>query len=181
MTTIMPVRSTPFSFVSSAACATALVSALAIATAALAGDWIVDASVGCRVWNPHPGPDETIRWSGACANGYAQGRGAAQWFRSNLPFESDEGEWREGRQIGYGTQVWPTGRYEGELLDGEPHGTGVLTLQGARYDGAFRNGRPNGAGTLSQGDVVYAGTWTDGCFRDGNRRAAFGVPLSSCR
>jgi hypothetical protein len=149
--------------------------------AARAGDWMADASVGCRVWNPHPQPNETIRWSGACANGYAQGRGAAQWFRNTLPFESDEGEWREGRQTGFGTQVWPTGRYEGEIADGEPHGKGVLTLQGARFDGAFRNGRPNGPGALTNGSDVYSGTWTDGCFRSGSRRAAFGVALSSCR
>jgi len=95
------------------------------------GGWIFDTAAGCKVWNPHPQPNETIRWSGACANGMAQGRGAAQWFRGNLPFESDGGEWREGRQAGYGTQVWPTGRYDGELVDGEPNGHG--TLIGVRF------------------------------------------------
>jgi hypothetical protein len=159
---------------------TTMCGATMLANAASAGDWIADTSVGCRVWNPHPQARETIHWSGACANGYAHGRGAAQWFRDNLPFESDEGEWREGRQTGYGTQVWPTGRYEGELLDGEPHGTGTLTLLGVRYEGAFRNGKPNGAGTLTQGNNVYSGSWTNGCFRDSTKRAAFGVPPSSC-
>jgi len=109
-----------------------------------AGDWIADTSVGCRVWNPHPQSNETIRWSGARANGLAQGRGAAQWFRDNLPFETDEGEWSAGRQIGYGTQVWPSGRYDGELADGEPHGRGVLIVPGVRYEGEFRNGKPDG-------------------------------------
>ena len=146
-----------------------------------AGDWITDAGAGCRVWNPHPEPNETLRWLGACANGFAQGRGAAQWFRNNLPFESDEGEWREGRQTGYGTQVWPSGRYEGELVDAEPNGHGVLTLGKARFEGEFRAGKPNGIGTLSNGSAVYSGAWTDGCFRDGTRRAAFGAPPSSCR
>jgi hypothetical protein len=108
------------------------------------GGWIFDTAAGCKVWNPHPQPNETIRWSGACANGMAQGRGAAQWFRGNLPFESDEGEWREGRQAGYGTQVWPTGRYDGELVDGEPNGRGTLIVQGLRYEGELRNGKPNG-------------------------------------
>jgi hypothetical protein len=50
-----------------------------------------------------------MRWSGACVNGLARGRGAAQWFRGNLPFDI-EGEWRDRRQTGFGSQVWPTGR-----------------------------------------------------------------------
>jgi len=144
------------------------------------GGWISDAKAGCRVWNPHPQPDESMRWSGACSNGLAQGRGAAQWFRNNLPFETDEGEWRTGRQAGYGTQIWPTGRYEGELLDGEPHGHGTMIVQGVRYEGDFRNGRPNGAGTLTNGTGTFRGTWTDGCLHDGSRKASFGVPLSTC-
>jgi len=162
------------------AAALAFVVAGSNAAPAQTGGWIADASVGCQVWNPHPQPGETIRWSGACANGFAQGRGAAQWFRDNLPFEADEGEWRAGRQTGYGTQVWPSGRYDGELVDGEPHGRGVLILQSVRYEGEFRNGKPNGAGTLTRGSDTFRGTWTDGCFREGTRKASFGVPLSAC-
>jgi len=89
--------------------ATTLAAFLAGVAAAPAGGWIADASAGCQIWNPHPQPSETIRWSGACPNGYAHGRGAAQWFKNNLPFETDEGEWRAGRQTGYGTQAWPSG------------------------------------------------------------------------
>jgi MORN repeat len=162
------------------AAAVAFLVAGAIAASAQSGAWIADASVGCQVWNPHPQPNETIRWSGACANGFAHGRGAAQWFRNSLPFETDEGEWRSGRQTGYGTQVWPSGRYDGELVDGEPNGRGVLILQSVRYEGEFRNGKPNGAGTLSRGSDTFRGTWTDGCFREGTRKASFGVPLAAC-
>ncbi len=145
-----------------------------------AGAWILDAGAGCKVWNPHPQPNETVRWSGACPNGMAQGRGAAQWFRGNLPFETDEGEWRQGRQSGFGTQVWPTGRYDGELTDGEPNGRGVLIVQGLRYEGELRNGKPNGFGTLTNASGTFRGTWRDGCLQDAKQRAAFGVPLSAC-
>jgi hypothetical protein len=93
-----------------------------IAARAEAGGWIADSSVGCQVWNPHPQPNESIRWSGACPNGFAHGRGAAQWFQNNVPFETDEDEWRAGRQIGYATQLWPCGCYDRELVDAEPHG-----------------------------------------------------------
>jgi MORN repeat len=164
-----------------AALATALALAVPVAAhSAETGGWILDASAGCKVWNPHPQPNETMRWSGACANGMAQGRGAAQWFRGNLPFESDEGEWREGRQTGYGTQVWPTGRYDGELADGEPNGHGTLIVQGVRYEGELRNGKPNGVGTLVNVSGTFRGIWKDGCLQDPKQRAAFGVPLSAC-
>jgi hypothetical protein len=150
------------------------------ASHAEAGGWILDTGAGCKVWNPHPQPNETLRWSGACPNGMAQGRGAVQWSKGNLPFETDEGEWREGRQSGFGTQVWPTGRYDGELVDGEPNGRGVLIVQGVRYDGALRNGKPNGFGTLTNMSGTFRGTWKDGCLQDQKQKAAFGVPLSAC-
>jgi hypothetical protein len=157
-----------------------LLSAVSIPAAAHAGAWTSDSSVGCRVWNPHPQPNETIQWSGACTNGLAQGRGAAQWFKDGVPLETDEGEWLAGRQTGYGSQVWSAGRYEGELLDGEPHGRGVLILQRLRYEGDFRNGKADGTGTLFKGSESFRGVWTNGCFREGTRKASFGVPLSAC-
>jgi len=160
--------------------ALALVCAPSVTVPAYSGDWSTDLSFGCRLWNPHPLGNETIRWTGSCANGFAHGHGAAQWFRDNLPFETDEGEWREGKQVGYGTQVWPSGRYEGELYEGEPHGRGVLVSRNVRYEGEFRNGKPHGLGTLTRGTDVIYGTWTDGCFRNGTRRASFGVPASTC-
>jgi hypothetical protein len=33
------------------------------------GDFVADAKSGCKVWNPHPQPDETVNWSGGCVNG----------------------------------------------------------------------------------------------------------------
>jgi hypothetical protein len=174
----MPRVASLFAVIAFALCALAVLPRMA--HGAEAGAWILDTGGGCKVWNPHPAPNETIRWTGACANGMAQGRGAAQWFRGNLPFETDEGEWREGRQTGFGTQVWPTGRYDGELLDGEPNGEGTLIVQGSRYEGQLRNGRPNGFGTLVNVTGTFRGTWRDGCLQDPKQKASFGVPLSSC-
>jgi hypothetical protein len=145
------------------------------------GDWAIDISTTCRVWNPHPQLNETVKWSGACVNGFAQGVGSVHWLRNNVPFETDEGEWREGYQIGKGTQVWPTGRYEGGLVASEPHGQGIFVLQASRYEGEFRNGKPNGAGTLTTSEGSFQGNWTDGCLQAGAKKATFGVPSSACR
>jgi hypothetical protein len=144
------------------------------------GGWIADPDNSCRVWNPHPQVGETIKWSGSCVDGLAQGRGSLQWFKDNRPYEKDEGEWLAGRQAGSGTQVWEGGRYDGELREGEPDGHGIWTLANGRYEGAFRNGKPNGKGVFSNVNGIFDGIWKDGCFRDGARRAHVGVPSSAC-
>jgi len=160
--------------------ALAVACSFAFAPSAHAGAWIADANTGCRVWNPHPQGDESIKWSGPCANGFAHGRGVAQWYKGKVPYEKDEGEWRDGRQVGKGAQVWSSGRYDGEIADGDPHGRGVLTLNGVLYEGEFRNGKPNGTGTMTNASGVFQGMWKDGCFRDEKRKASLGLPLSAC-
>jgi hypothetical protein len=145
------------------------------------GDFVADGKTGCKVWNPHPQPDETVSWSGACDNGLAQGPGSLQWLRNGKPHEKDEGDWNEGRQTGRGTQDWSSGRYDGDLQNGEPHGRGVLTLQSARYEGEFRNGKPNGAGIVTNLDGVFKGRWKDGCLIGDKRKVSFSVPSSTCR
>jgi hypothetical protein len=160
----------------------ALASALlfGLTGAGFAGDWIADAKTGCKVWNPHPMAGETANWAGACKDGFVDGRGVLSWLRGGQPYERDEGEWQGGRQAGDGTQSWPGGQYKGQLLDSLPHGSGVLALGEARYDGAFLNGKPDGTGVLTNASGTFSGTWRNGCFNDGKRRAALGVPVQSC-
>jgi len=156
------------------------VSFVAVAAPTRAGSWFSDAKSGCQVWNPNPQLEETVAWSGSCASGRAEGRGTAQWSKGDAPFETDEGEWHDGRQVKVGSQSWPTGRYQGELADSEPNGQGVLTVKKLRYEGEFRAGKPNGIGTLTAGSQTVNGTWRDGCLQ-GPRKASIGVPLTACR
>ena len=88
------------------------------------GSFVADEKSGCKVWNPHPEGSETVIWSGYCLNGLAQGTGSLEWMQNGKPYETDRGEWKEGRQVGRGSQNWTTGRYEGELLSGEPQRPG---------------------------------------------------------
>ena len=155
-------------------------SVMATGLPAHAGAWVADVKSGCQVWNPNPQLEESVTFSGSCANGRAEGHGIAQWSKGGNTSETDEGEWRDGRQAGKGTQTWSGGRYEGELSDGEPNGQGILTLQKLRYEGDFRNGKPNGIGTLTAGSETARGTWKDGCLQ-GPRKGSIGVPLSACR
>jgi len=162
------------------ASAIALSYSAAFAQSVQSGDFIADVNSGCKVWNPHPQSNESVKWSGSCANGFAQGRGNLQWLRNNKPYEKDEGEWNEGRQVGIGTQDWFSGRFNGELLNGEPHGRGIMTLRTGRYEGEFRNGKPNGYGTVTDLSGVFKGTWKEGCLLGDKRKIAFSVPTATC-
>jgi hypothetical protein len=161
------------------AVAAIVASGTALAQNAQPGAWTADPGTSCKVWNPNPQGGETIKWSGNCVHGLAQGRGSLQWFKDDRPFERDDGEWQDGRQTG-GTQVWEGGRYEGQLREGQPDGHGVWTLPTGRYEGEFHNGKPNGKGALSNANGTFDGIWKDGCFRDKTRRAYVGVPSSAC-
>src|SRR5580692_889695 len=53
--------------------------------------WIADTRTGCRVWNPFQVPNESVMWTGACQNGFAQGQAVMQWFLGDTRTERYEG------------------------------------------------------------------------------------------
>ena len=129
--------------------------------------WIADARTGCRVWNPTPQPDPktTIGWSGACANGRAQGHGVLQWFVAGEPDQRFEGELRDGKENGRGVLTFTDGsRYEGEYRDGKFNGRGVYAYaDGGRYEGEYLDGKAHGRGVFSWPDGAhYEGEFIDG-------------------
>ena len=109
-----------------------------------AARWISDPANGCRVWSPAPAPNESVRWNGACAGGYAQGRGVLQWYLDGRPARRDEGEFHDGKLTGAGSRVEPDGgRYEGFWRGGRAHGAGrYVTPDGNVFEGFWRNGCP---------------------------------------
>jgi hypothetical protein len=126
--------------------------------------WIADAN-GCKVWNPRPVPGETVSWSGACKDGYADGPGVMQWMREGTPLHRVEGAFTSGKPNGKMISVSPNGdRYEGDYLDGKRTGVGVITnAKGDRYEGAFVDGKREGAGELSLATGEhYKGNFSDG-------------------
>jgi len=146
--------------------------------------WITDSRTGCRVWDQVPQPSETVTWSGACPNGVAEGNGVLQWYESGRPGDRYEGEMHGGKQSGHAVITSNTGlRYDGEFRDGNMNGYGTFTYpSGDRFEGEWRNGKPNGLGKfISVVNGTFYGNWTDGCFKDGDRKAAVGVPASACK
>jgi hypothetical protein len=117
--------------------------------------WAADPS-GCQFWDPSPLPNETLRWSGRCVGGFAEGHGTLSWYSRGALAETDVADFVHGKLNGHGVLRFSSGQ---------------------SFDGQFRDQRPNGFGTLRANDgEIFSGKWTDGCFRDGKRRAQFNAP-----
>ena len=118
-------------------------------------------------------------------DGKASGPGKMVWRvkkDGEWKTSSYEGDFKDGNFHGRGVLVFPDGdRYEGDFKDGNYHGRGVfVAANGKRYAGEWRDNFPQGSGTFYSGGDVYSGTWSNGCFQQGNRQAWVQATKSSC-
>lgn len=84
-----------------------------------------------------------------------------------------EGEWRNGKLNGYGSEIYDSGgRYVGEYKDGRQHGMGVLISgDGDKYVGQWKNGKMDGVGTYSfNAENPFKGDKYEGNFKNGLRQ-----------
>lgn len=125
------------------------------------------------------------RYEGSYRHGFFHGRGVYEWANG----DRYEGVWIDGKRNGWGVFTWgPNGRwagdrYEGEWTNDRRHGRGKhVSANGSYYEGSLNNGVPNGFGTYFVGRQRerYTGTWVNGCFKDGDRRAWFAVSKQQC-
>ena len=127
-----------------------------------AGQWLKDGD--CSLFSAGAGTGDTVKWSGACDDGYASGIGTAT-FTHNGETQSftavfDHGSIIDGHVITSWGQGWS---FDGDTINGRFDGGGVLTTAGAdRFEGLWVDGRMNGFGILrrANGDR-YAGDWKD--------------------
>ena len=144
------------------------------------GCWMeISNQPGCYLWNPFPQDDETVRWSGDCSEGFAEGRGETTWYENDDVAGTDAGRLQAGRPEGFTVLTYPGSRSEGRYVDGERHGTWTIHYEGDEanmvrevgpyVDGerhgtwtAFFEGRDNNmvrtVGAYVNGEV--RGTWT---------------------
>ncbi len=111
----------------------------------------VEGRPGCYLWDPHPQPEQTVAWSGACEGGKASGKGEEAWR-----FRGEDGAWEtasgEGERRGdkrHGHWVW---RYsdgdgrEGPYVDGKRHGHWVERYadEGTTWEGPYVDDEAHG-------------------------------------
>ena len=122
---------------------------------------------GCKIWDPAPVSEESVRWSGPCENGIGEGRGTVEWFVRGAKTEETETTLRAGKYSGFSkvndlnNQVVTEAEYVDGVLSG--YGSTRSLSSGVRYEGEFRNGVFEGLGTLSLAD----GSVAQGHFKGG--------------
>lgn len=141
---------------------------LSVAAPSFAHD--ADREVGdknCKVIIHDEREPESVRWSGGCNAGYAEGVGVLEWkYRKDAAASMYEGAMQKGRMHGDGYLKRASGaQYEGKFSDGQPHGTGTrLDIEG-RYDGSWVAGEPDGFGKMVYLlGGRYEGQWKAGKF-----------------
>ena len=142
----------------------ALASAAVQAAAESEGGWIADAK-GCKIANPSPKPNETVKWSGACKNGYAEGKGVLEYAIDGKPGARYEGQLKRGRFDGRGVLRTPDGAvYDGDWSDGAQEGYGEYTAPDkTTFKGGWTAGKPDGPGVLTTPDgKAVKGIWAKG-------------------
>jgi hypothetical protein len=140
------------------------------------GKWSTSAS-GCKIWDTNPDVGKTVKWSGACVDGYAAGPGTVTWSLFDvLDNERLTGTALKGRIVGPVEINYSNGnKYVGALdVDGLLNGQGTLTFaNGNRYVGLFKKGLFNGQATQTfpNGDK-YVGLFKEGA-HDGEGTLTF--------
>ena len=131
---------------------------------------IIEDENGCKVYNPAPQPNETIKWSGECLDGFANGPGVLEWFNDGLLVERYEGDTKSGWAHGAGILISEKGmRYEGNWEKSVQNGFGkASSTDGSSYEGEWLNGKPHGRGTYTHpnGDII-SGQWKNGKIQEG--------------
>jgi len=147
----------------------------------------------CALFSAGATPGDSVSWTGACVEGYAEGIGTATFthagqsqsftaifVRGVIPDGhvitrwgqgwSYDGETISGRFNGAGILTTNTAdRFEGVWTDGKMNGFGILRRpNGERYAGDWKDDRPNGKGELRRADgTKVSGTFVDGKMTDG--------------
>ena len=120
---------------------------------------------GCKIYNPNPQENESVKWNGACKDGFVDGEGVLEWYIGDRLEERYEGSMRSGWAEGSGTFTSRQGtHYKGEWKRSLQDGKGISqSADGSVYEGEWRAGKPNGWGVYRSPDgQTIEGEWENG-------------------
>ena len=126
------------------------------------GQWLKDGD--CSLYSAGAGPGDTVRWTGECVDGYAEGLGTATFTHDgqtqSFTASFAHGVIPDGHIITRWGQGWS---YDGETVGGRFNGAGILTTDKSdRFEGRWTDGKMNGFGILRRANgELYAGDWKD--------------------
>ena len=120
---------------------------------------------GCKIYNPNPQENESVKWNGGCKNGFVDGEGVLEWYIGDRLEERYEGSMRSGWAEGSGTFTSRQGmRYKGDWKRSLQEGKGIShSADGSVYEGEWRAGKPHGWGVYRSPDgQTMEGEWENG-------------------
>jgi hypothetical protein len=129
--------------------------------------WIADER-GCKAANPFPQLEESITWSGACKDGFADGEGVLVFLLRGREHSRFTGTLVLGWAQGRGVLQFPDGsKYQGEWAKSQENGQGRREWpDGSWYEGAWKDGQPHGQGEYRRPDGrTFTGEWIDGVYQ----------------
>lgn len=140
---------------------------VALSVSAYAADdpaWYGEAN--CRIARLEPKPaGDFAKWSGACKDGYAEGKGVLEWEARSKGKRKLEATLVRGEVSGEGTLTYDVGTYIGTFRNGVPHGEGYFKYANGDglYEGGVAEGKRDGAGIfIAQDRSRYEGQWQAG-------------------
>lgn len=120
----------------------------------------------CRLAYIEPPLGSTLKWTGSCPNGYADGYGVLEITQGKTPVLYYKGEIKNGQLHGKGhMRRMDNDEYEGAFENDNPHGYGVATTRSGKYEGQWKFGKREGKGKMVfvlGGE--YDGEWKDNRF-----------------
>lgn len=115
--------------------------------------WIQDSPTGCKVLNPVPTDGETIKYTGSCKSGFADGEGKVEWFKDGEPNGVSVATWNKGIETGHVTHTWANGSFDGNYVNGIRQGPAkVLLNDGSQFVGEYKDDKRYGHGVIVRTD-----------------------------
>jgi hypothetical protein len=138
--------------------------------------WYGETNCKIAPLEPHPQGD-FVKWTGACKDGYADGKGTLSWRVFGHGERTLEATLARGDVNGEGTLVDERGTYIGTLRNGVPHGQGYFKYADGKglYEGGVANGKREGTGVnISTDRSRYEGQWKNDQ-RNGHGKEVFAL------
>jgi hypothetical protein len=118
----------------------------------------------CKLFGPLVAPGDTVNWTGACIDSYAEGLGTATFTHDGKPYSFTAYLIRGTVPDGHVIQRWGRGwSYDGEQVAGRFQGWGILSTEaGDRFEGQWTDNKLNGFGVLLRANGErYVGDWKE--------------------
>lgn len=140
---------------------TVLVAALSLSSLAHADPAAWYGESNCKIAPIQPAPrNNAVKWSGACKDGYADGKGVLEWEAGDGKRKL-EATLAHGDIAGEGTMTGKFGKYIGTFKHGQPDGQGYFKFtNGKQYEGGVAQDKFEGPGIAVDLDRSrYEGEW----------------------